>query len=250
MSANRICEYLEWDSQFFERRIARANVSYLSDEVVAEINIWCRLHDVECLYFLASSADQRTVKLAQENAFRFVDVRVTLDLQRGKPCEGSDNRSGLRLRNAVESDIPALRALARNGYRDSRFYYDGNFPSRQCDELYETWIENSCRGWASNVLVAGEGEDVDGYLTCHLPNSGSGQIGLVGVSEKAQGKGIGKDLVSHAIGWFVRQGIEDISVVTQGRNVRAQRLYQSCGFATRSVELWFHRWFSETRKSE
>jgi dTDP-4-amino-4,6-dideoxy-D-galactose acyltransferase len=249
MNANHICEYLEWDSEFFGRRIARANVSCLTNEVVAEIDVWCRLHDVECLYFLGSSADRQTVKLAQENSFRFVDVRVTLDLQLGRPCEGGDNRSGSRLRNAVESDIPALRALARSGHRDSRFYYDGNFPCRKCDELYETWIEKSCRGWANSVLVAGEDGVVDGYLTCHLPNSGSGQIGLVGVSEKAQGKGIGKDLISLAIRWFAQQGIENLSVVTQGRNVRAQRLYQRCGFATRSVELWFHRWFSEARKS-
>src|SRR6266446_706105 len=219
MSANHICEYLEWDSEFFVRRIARANVSCLTKEVLTEIDVWCRLHDVECLYFLGNSADQQTVKLAEENSFRFVDVRVTLDRQLGKPCEGGDNQSVFRLRNAVESDIPALRALARSGHRHSRFYYDGNFPYSLCDELYETWIEKSCRGWANNVLVAGEDGDVDGYLTCHLSNSGRGQIGLVGVREKVQGMGIGKDLVSIAIGWFAQQDIENISVVTQGRNV-------------------------------
>jgi hypothetical protein len=34
-------------------------------------------------------------------------------------------------------------------------------------------------------------------------------------------------------------------VVTQARNVPAQRLYQKCGFITRSVELWFHRWSAD-----
>jgi len=247
MSANSICEYLEWDSQFFGRRIARANISCLTDKLVAEIDIWCCLHKIDCLYFLASSADRPTVRFAQDNMFRFVDVRVTLDLHVG--TAGNDNSSGCNIRSAVEGDIPALRALARSGHRDSRFYYDGNFPDRLCDELYETWIERSCRGWAENVLVAGEGGDLEGYLTCHLPNPGSGQIGLMGVGEKARRKGIGRDLVSCAVHWFAEQGVENISVVTQGRNVGAQRLYQRCGFATRSMEIWFHRWFSETRKS-
>jgi ribosomal protein S18 acetylase RimI-like enzyme len=33
-----------------------------------------------------------------------------------------------------------------------------------------------------------------------------------------------------------------VSVVTQGRNVAAQRLYQRAGFVTASTQLWYHRW--------
>jgi len=32
-------------------------------------------------------------------------------------------------------------------------------------------------------------------------------------------------------------------VVTQGRNLAAQRLYQRNGFVTASLQLWYHRWF-------
>jgi dTDP-4-amino-4,6-dideoxy-D-galactose acyltransferase len=246
MSANIICEYLEWDSQFFGRRIARASIACLTEKLVAEIDDWCRLHKIDCLYFLASSTDLQTARLAQDNMFRFVDIRVTLDLRVGAAVSDS---SPLRIRNAVEGDIPALRSLARSAHRDSRFYYDGNFPYRLCDQLYETWIERSCRGWAKKVLVAGMGEDLEGYLTCHLPSPQIGQIGLLAVGESARGRGIGSDLVISAARWFAQEGVENISVVTQGRNVRAQRLYQRCGFVTRSVELWFHRWFPEARKS-
>jgi dTDP-4-amino-4,6-dideoxy-D-galactose acyltransferase len=243
MSANSICEYLEWDSGFFGRRIARASISSLTKESLVEIDAWCGLHRIDCLYFLASSSDRCTAKLAEENMFRFVDVKTTLDLQVEKFRGG--NPQGSVIRTAAENDISALRALARSGHRDSRFYYDGNFPEALCDELYATWIEKSCRGWARNVFVAEEGGAIEGYLTCHLSSSECGQIGLVGVAEKAQGKGIGTQLVSSAVRWFSQQGTNNISVVTQGRNVRAQRLYQKCGFATRSVELWFHRWFPE-----
>ena len=40
-----------------------------------------------------------------------------------------------------------------------------------------------------------------------------------------------------------RSSARRITVVTQGRNARAQRLYQRAGFVTESVRLWFHRWF-------
>jgi dTDP-4-amino-4,6-dideoxy-D-galactose acyltransferase len=249
MSSVPLCQYLKWDSEFFGRRIARANVNGLSKEVITEIEAWCAEQKIECLYFLAASADGPTASLAQDHRFRLVDVRVTLDLKIGSISSGPANLPFL-VRNAREADIQALRAIARHSHRDSRFYYDENFPRLRCDELYETWIEKSCRGRSKKVFAAEEGGEIKGYLSCDLANPGCGQIGLVGVSERAQGQGIGRGLVSHAICWFAQEGVESIRVVTQGRNVRAQRLYQKCGFATCLVELWFHRWFFRTRKSE
>jgi dTDP-4-amino-4,6-dideoxy-D-galactose acyltransferase len=242
MSADSICEYLEWDSQFFGRRIARTLISRLTDKSVSQLESWCRFHRIDCVYFLADSSDKYTMMLAQKNMFNFVDARVTLDLH--VLAGHADNSSVFTMRNAIEGDIPELRALAGSCHRDSRFYHDENFPDHLCDELYRTWIEKSCRGWAKKVLVAGAAGVIDGYLTCHLMNSGIGQIGLVGVADKAKGKGIGTSLVSHAVRWFAQEGAMNVSVVTQARNVSAQRLYQKCGFATRSVEFWFHRWFT------
>jgi len=247
MSARAVCEFLEWDSRFFGRRIARANVSCLTEELVCEIDAWCRLHRIDCLYFLASSSDRQTARLARDSLFLFVDARMTLNLR----IDGTRAESSVppRVRDVCEDDIPALREIAHTSHRDSRFYYDENFPDGTCDKLYETWIEKSCRGWANRVLVAEEEHNLIGYLTCDLTKSGSGQIGLFGVAEKSRGRGIGKDLVSAAISWFAKQGAENVSVVTQGRNVRAQQFYQRCGFTVQSVELWFHRWFSEPRNT-
>jgi RimJ/RimL family protein N-acetyltransferase len=237
-----VCEYLDWDSEFFGRRIARVNAPRLTEKSIADVDAWCSAHRIECLYFLADSADRPTARLAQENGFRLVDVRITLEVRSTKACGLGDSTAAGAIRRATEADIDALKAIARRSHRDTRFYYDGNFPVQRCDELYETWIEKSCRGWAENVLVAANEGEIEGYISCHVRTAGIGQIGLVGVAEKAQGKGLGTELVMSALRWFSEQEIEAVSVVTQGRNARAQRLYQKCGLTTRSVELWFHRW--------
>lgn len=241
MEAESICEYLEWDSIFFGRRIARARINRLTEETVVELPFWCELNRIDCIYFLADSSDSKTASLAESSNFHFVDIRVTLN----RPVRGDStfNYAQSRVRDALEADIPALRSIARSSHRDSRFYYDGNFPRSLCDALYETWIEKSCRGWATKVFVADDEAKAAGYITCHLPAPKTGQIGLVGVGEKAHGKGLGRALVDQALRWFIQQGVENVSVVTQGRNVRAQRLYQRTGFVTRSLELWYHRWF-------
>jgi dTDP-4-amino-4,6-dideoxy-D-galactose acyltransferase len=239
MWAGELCQYLDWDSEFFGRRIARAATDRLSPPKLREIQNWCTAHSIDCLYFLADPTDPDTSRLAQDAAFRLVDIRVTLERHSADLPASSAVHC---LRSAVAADVPALQAIARSNHRDSRFYYDPNFPRDRCDALYETWIEKSIHGYADEVLVADGLGGPAGYISCHMPRAGTPSIGLFAVAENAQGRGIGTQLVHGALHWFAQQGAPVVRVVTQGRNVRAQSLYQKCGFRTRSVQLWFHYW--------
>ena len=139
-------------------------------------------------------------------------------------------------------DLEALRAIARTGHRDTRFYFDVHFERAKCDLLYETWIENSFSGFAQAVLVAEVNREAVGYITCCVRGAES-QIGLVGVANQRQGMGLGQQLMEAFLAWSVEQGSRRATVVTQGRNLKAQRLYQRMGFLTASFQLWYHRWF-------
>jgi dTDP-4-amino-4,6-dideoxy-D-galactose acyltransferase len=239
MSTQELCQLLDWDSDFFGRRIARVIPGRLTAQTAEQAIAWSRAQGVECLYLLAESDDAETVRLAENRGFRLVDIRVTLEC----PMTGMpDTPASAAVRPSELYDVPALRAIARTSYRDSRFYYDPQFSTAMVDAFYETWIENSCLGYADQVLVADVQGQVAGFITCHLEET-LGKIGLVGVSEFAQGQGVGRALVEAALHWFAGQGAALVTVVTQGRNIRAQRLYQRGGFVTRSVDLWYHRWF-------
>ena len=110
--------------------------------------------------------------------------------------------------------------------------------------FYETWIENSFRGFAQAVLVVEVDRKPVGYITSHLRGE-EAQIGLMGVADGHQGAGLRwTSLVQHFLSWAAREGAQRATVVTQGRNVRAQRLYQRSGFVTASFQLWYHRWFT------
>ena len=244
MTENRatepLCSYLDWDSEFFKRRIARLNLPRLDEEIVREALQWCRDNRIDCLYFLASAGDPQTTQLADASGFQSVDVRVTYERA---VAEGEEAfRTGVRLMR--DTDLYALKAIARGAHRDSRFYSDEHFDRAQCDLFYETWIENSFRGFAQAVLVAESDGIPAGYLTCHYKGQES-QIGLVGVSADHQGKGLGSMLVQSFLPWSRTQSATRAKVVTQGRNVNAQRLYQKHGFLLASEQIWYHRWFSE-----
>lgn len=251
MLETNICQHLEWDSDFFGFRIARVNGNRLTAKRIEAILAWCEKNYIECLYFLADSDHVETVRLAERNQFRLVDVRVTLQLELSvRPPE---KRKSLRedsfIRAVEPTDITALKKIAGESNTVSRFVSDACFSEESSRALYETWIEKSCQGYADTVLVSGFSSQSEkytaGYITCHLPTSGhEAKIGLLGIDKKYRGQGVGRILLGSALDWFADRGVEKVNVVTQGQNIAAQRLYQSCGFMTHSLRLWYHRWFA------
>ena len=50
-----LCEFLEWDSEFFGHRIFRLGVERLRPELVERVLDECQTESIECLYFLANA---------------------------------------------------------------------------------------------------------------------------------------------------------------------------------------------------
>jgi dTDP-4-amino-4,6-dideoxy-D-galactose acyltransferase len=239
LSSLEICEFLEWDSRFFGLRIGRIAGNDLKAAQIPAILTWAREHRTDCLYFLAK-IDGENIRIAEEHAFHLVDVRMTLEVSH---LPGVENRSDDdRIRPVRHEDIAALRAIAGVSHTHSRFFQDGGFPESRCQELYRVWIEKSCHRDADLVLVAEHQRSPAGYITCHLAGS-EGSIGLVAVSREARGAGLGSAMLRAALAWFAQRQVTRVSVVTQGANTNAQRLYQNNGFVTRNVQLWYHLWF-------
>lgn len=244
MSTNTLCQYLDWDSNFFGVRIARLTSHHLTEEILKDTSYWCAANNIGCLYFLADTDDDETVVLAEQHAFHLVDLRITLEIPTTAIPPHTTHSMNNAIRMGEARDVLELRHIARNNHHDTRFYFDRHFSRERCDELYATWIEQSCKNFADAVFVVNNKGKAGGYITCHLREGNVGQIGLVGIGPALQGRGMGTTLVKHALHWFAKQGMTKVTVVTQGRNVAAQRLYQKCGFLTQSVQLWYHKWCS------
>lgn len=242
-----VCEVLAWDTNFFGIRIARVRADALTTERLQSIEDFCQQNQVRCLYFLSTIQEPGTARLAEEYGFQWVDIRLTFEIKTPtNPVSGAaiSSQNSVRIRPVKNEDVAGLVEISNNSYVDSRFYFDRNFPRERAAALYQTWIKVSCEGWANAVLIAEKDGLPAGYITCHIdPAQKTGNIGLVGVSSQAQGLGIGKALVFSALEWFTGQGIAQVTVVTQGRNVAAQRLYQRCGFITQKIQLWYHKWY-------
>ncbi|HIF99313.1 MAG TPA: GNAT family N-acetyltransferase [Myxococcales bacterium] len=233
---------LEWDSNFFERRIARVAESEFSARSVQRLLGGARDEAIECLYLLVDARDSGKVQAAEEAGFRLVDVRVT----REREAPGEEDRNlpaNIDLGRA--EDIPHLRAIAKKSHTDSRFYQDPEFPTQRCDALYEIWIENACNGSSAGVVVARPKSRAVGYVTCEIQEPGLGGLGLVAVAADEAGRGYGGGMIKGAMGWLADKGCTRIRVVTQARNINATRLYETNGFRTISVENSYHLWLGK-----
>jgi dTDP-4-amino-4,6-dideoxy-D-galactose acyltransferase len=240
MSSAEPVELLEWDSDFWGITIGRVTGDVLTAERAGAADACAREHDVECLYFLARADDARTLEVAPETGFKLMDVRVELTRPLG------DSRGVAAVRPHLASDMSELRAIARASHANTRFFADPHFPDERCRDFYAAWIEKSCAGWADEVLVAEWEGRAAGYVTCHLDEGGQNRaasIGLIGVAAGNRERGLGGELVSGACAWALARNATVLSVVTQGGNVPAQRLFQRAGFRTRTVGLWFHKWY-------
>jgi dTDP-4-amino-4,6-dideoxy-D-galactose acyltransferase len=238
-----ICQFLEWDSNFFGYRIARIIPNKLDPLSIKAVLKWCKTYRIDCLYFLADSNDDPSIWIAEEKKFHSVDIRVTFIRELNEIWIQPGMDFSKSIRPFHQEDIDTLRNIARLSYHDTRFYYDTRFPVHLVDAFYETWIEKSCKGSADQVFVFDMGGKAAGYISCQLLDAATGQIGLVGVNSNWRGKGIGQALVMQALKWFADQGLTKVSVVTQGRNIGALKLYENCGFQTSCLQIWYHRWF-------
>jgi len=245
--ASAACELLPWDTEFFRCRIARVCGDTLKSEQLASMDDWSRRNRIQCLYFLARADDPMTLHTAEQSHFGLVDIRITLEHRMARMPEGAypEPSAGVDIRPFQPGDLPGLQAMARVVHQGTRFGNDSHFARERVEELYASWLTLETQGRARMVLIAASKDDQPlGYVSCHWdPNRRAGQIGLVGVGPEAQGKGIGRKLVLSALNWFGTQGAGEVTVVTQGSNLAAQRLYQQCGFLSRDVRLWYHKWY-------
>lgn len=239
------CQLLDWDSTLFDRRIARIEARQLTDEDIVMIFNWRRQHAVDCLYFLADAGHTSTIENVEKHGFGLKDIRLTYS-SRVAPGRAGELPAGVHIRPVQSSDVSALMDIAANAHTDTRFYADQQFPRAAVSALYRTWIRKSCAANPDSVfvLISPSSHEPIGYIACDLDEGPIGRIGLIAIATEYRGQGLGQALVQAAMEWFADNDVRQVHVVTQGRNIAAQRLYQRMGFTSLSLQLWYHKWFN------
>jgi len=229
-------ELLRWDSEHFGFPVARVCGPTGPTRISRAVDA-AESRGVRCLTALVRADRVDVITTAEDLGFRCYDVRTDLDRQ----IDGSHDMptdKGLRL--ATASDLLHLEPIARERFSATRFVSDPHFSTELARSLYVEWLRRGHRDEGRRLITT---SGLDGFVVCHLDGeSGVGTIELIAVSAGAEGTGLGARLLHGAEALFVDAGFERAHVVTQGRNLSAQRLYQRHGYRTGDVSLWLHRW--------
>lgn len=128
---------------------------------------------------------------------------------------------------------------------------DLTFPPRKAKTLYSIWVREDLK--KNRVYVARPPKNsslLAGYVTCQRSSLKFGQIGLLGVLPKFQGKGWGKELLFTALRWFKQQSCTRVLVTTQATNRLALRLYLSAGFRFYRRDECYHWWINQPNSAK
>lgn len=240
---SQIVERLPWDSSHFGVSIGRVVAGADPARAVG----WARDRGVQCLYLLCDLQEPEMMRAAIAAGFVLTDVRLTFERALGERVARGRSRRHPAVAEAVrriaEPDLGALLPIADAAHVRSRFYADPRFDRARVAAMYREWLRASLsKPFADWALTEDHAGAPVGYITGRIELGGVARIGLLGVDSTVRGRGVGSRLVDALLLEASRAGCGRVTVVTQGANIEAQRLYQRAGFRTRSVHAWFHWW--------
>jgi len=94
----------------------------------------------------------------------------------------------------------------------------------------------------TGIFVAESQGRMVGYITTRLDrDAGKGRIPNLAVAEEFRGRGLGRQLIEHALDYFRAQGLAYAVIETMAQNPVGQHLYPACGFVEIARQVHFAR---------
>ena len=234
---------LEWDSQFFGKVIYSLNTKSFNETINKKLNKAISKNSIDLVYFLCPATNKTAVNFSVENGFKIVDERLTFLVNRNNfiPHKAID---GFAVQKCTASDKDEVEAIARETIWPSRYYKDDNFCRNDLKNFYGEWITKSIDGKLDDVVLKiSSGNELCGFISLKKNGLNFGSIGLIGISNKFQGLGLGTYLVSFGVEYMFQMfNCVAVEVVTQKNNLKACKAYNNVGFRISDESLWMHKW--------
>jgi len=217
-------EELKWDTDLLGRKIGR--ITEVTTDATLDILLSSALTE-QYRYLTCRINEFTKIQLLEKHGFYMTDIGIVWERNVTVFSEPE-----IIARVGGLDDVPIIRKIATDLFRESRFYHDPFFSDQEADMIYQAWAENSLKGFADRVFLI---ED-KGFITCKKSDD-TGDIPLIGVALSCQGKGIGTSLVLSAMKWFKKERVNKVTVRTQANNIRAIKFYEQLGFSVKSVDM-------------
>ena len=233
---------LAWASEFFGFAVGRIDGPFMPAGALAQLLASARSQDqVQLVYGQCDSADTASSTEATSCKGFLADAKRTYFLALNRELDTPLPPQVSAATNDTIS-LRQLRLLAWQSAEFSRFRIDPAMPTGAWRRMYSTWMYKSLtRDLADQVLVERVDGAIVGMLTIRYRQR-QADIGLFAVDPEWRGRGIGRRLLKAARHHCLANDCDGLSVVTQGTNLPACRIYESAGYTLCSAQNIFHFW--------
>lgn len=222
--------FLQWDSDFFERKVFKLE----ADSEPSKSELLQAISDAQGeLYYIFSKHDH---PVFCEIGAKLVDTKLVyaINLENTLPDPAG------HIVAYTNEDTADLLGLAILSGTYSRFKTDTAI-SPKFEAMYNLWLTRSLnRQIADEVFIYRTGNRTTGFVTVKKSADSTGVIGLIAVDEAEQGKSIGKQLINKVKAWCHEKGLKKLTVATQKENQPACRFYERCGFTVETEDFIYH----------
>lgn len=235
----------DWDTNHFGFKVAR--LSEGDPEAIGEAMDTCLKERVRLVISRISTDNIRFAQELERLGFQIMDTVTRYRLNLSNATVPMTRI--VTIRPCLVSEAELLASMARSIYVNhmGHFHNDPKINRSKCNEVYAAMIRNSCiqQGYADLVLVAETEGQIVGFHS-HRVEEEDGLAGIVsGVIPKAQGKGVGRDLILASIDWAKAQGLKWIEEYPHINNYRMHNLMTNLQFRMQSSSYTFHKWFEK-----
>jgi dTDP-4-amino-4,6-dideoxy-D-galactose acyltransferase len=235
-------EFLPWDTEAFGFGVARFGpLVPEAEKLRGLLENLARIHDVRLVYGFLDPNDAASRETVLEAGGFLADRRVIFC---GVPTSETSLSSEIcECGERVPTEAIDRLAILSGVY--SRFRKDPRFPPPLFEALYRRWIARDLAECPPGVvyLAGSQGQPV-GILTIRRTID-SAQVGLVGVSPEARGRGWGRALLRSGLAWAAQKGLPEFKVATQLDNQSACRLYEGAGLMVKERVDIYHFWVGD-----
>lgn len=247
-----------WKIDDFDSKVFGFNatkITYLDSKNIKNLIRDLNKNKISYATIRVKANDFQLIHSLEQSGFILVDGLISLSID----VSSLKFKVSREVRDAKISDLLQLKRLTTSLYSNTRITNDPKTKAF-ANKYYTSWVENSVNGEAADsVLVwapprrgsapeGRKGGEILGYVTLQKkgrrPGGASGpegQVPLIGVSEKARGKGIGRSLLHASFARFKKWGVDNVNIDTQMSNIPALRAYQRVDFKIVGSYLTF-RW--------
>lgn len=232
---------LNWDSDFFNKKIASINISQYDEKYILEKLNFYENRDFDLIYLFVDDNSLSSIITGSFDC-KLVDTRVVYSID---ISDNTEFEECVHVKNFA-GNSSELYDLGVQAGQESRYNLDNDFTTNDFQRLYKVWIDNSCNGQlAGNVSVYRDNGRNLGFITLKKKENVMSII-LIATDQKYREIGIGKNLVLFAKKYAKENNCVRLDVVTQKHNNVACHFYSKCGMVMNPLQTnIYHIWLKK-----